>query len=604
MNAVFTLIIGFAAIFLGYGFYAKSINKNIMQPDDKKATPAKMYMDGVDFSPANRNVLFGYQFKSIAALGPITGPIVAVQWGWLPALLWIIIGTFFIGWVQDYTSIMLGVREEGQSFGALSYRFISPRARSILLTFIYFYLLLIMAAFGKIVGYDLMTNPAVPLGVLLVIGIGLLAGQMTYKWKMDIIMISIVTVVLAFVGIWLGTLPSVQSLFNAINGAVVSTAADGTKTTTYAVVFGSVTRPQFIWSLVTLIICYFGAVLPIWRWAQPINYVAFWIVFLGILAGTIGLLVWHPAFPSDFPAFTNWTGNLCAAADCSAIKVKPPALGFLWPILFVTIACGAVSGWHSLVSSSGTARQLEKESDGLYVGGGAMFLEMFLATLSLLTAVVGVGATTGFAGYVNMIAAGKNAGVFAVGLSEMMARIGVPTSFGLPYGSVFLTLMGLTIMYLVVRFMRVASAEFIGERVPLFKNTTFGTIVALLLSALLIYTGFWARIWVLFGGANQLMASLALLLASLWLMSNGKKYLWTFIPFIFMFVTTVAALLMTAYSVISQVLTTPDLPIDKVIGNWLAGLIAIYLVIAAVILAWDAMKALMRLRTQVPVKAK
>ena len=603
MNAVYTLIIGFAAIYFGYNFYAKSIHKNVIKPDDKKATPAKMYMDGVDFSPANRNVLFGYQFKSIAALGPITGPIVAVQWGWLPALIWIIVGTFFIGWVQDYTSIMLGVREEGQSFGALSYRFISPRSRNILLTFIYFYLLLIMAAFGKIVGYDLMTNPAVPFGVLLVICIGLLAGQMTYKWKMDIIVTSLVTVVLAFVGIWLGTLPAVQSLFTSINGAIVTTAADGTKTTTYALVFGSVTRPQFIWSLVTLVICYFGAVLPIWRWAQPINYVAFWIVFLGILAGTIGLLIWHPAFPADFPAFTNWSGNLCAAADCTGIETIPPALGYLWPILFVTIACGAVSGWHSLVSSSGTARQLEKESDGLYVGGGAMFLEMFLAILSLLTAVVGVGVTKGFAGYVGMIAAGKNAGVFAVGLSEMMARIGVPTSFGLPYGSVFLTLMGLTIMYLVVRFMRVASAEFMGEKVPLFKNTTFGTIVALLISALLIYTGFWARIWVLFGGANQLMASLALLLATLWLMTNGKKYMWTFIPFIFMFVTTVAALLLTAFNLLKQVLTTPGLPIDKVIGNWLAGFIAIYLVIAAILLAWDAMKALGRLRKQVPVKA-
>ena len=590
MNAILVLVIGVCAIALGYGLYARRINKTVIQPDAKKATPAKMYMDGVDFTPANRNVLFGYQFKSIAALGPITGPIVAVQWGWLPALLWVVFGTFFIGWVQDYSSIVLGVREEGQSFGALSYRFISPRARTILLTFIYFYLLLIMAAFGKIVGYDLMTSPAVPLGVLVIIGIGLLAGQMTYKWKMDIIVTSIITVVLAFVGIWLGTLPGVQSLFTAINGGAKS-----------PVLFGSVTQAQFIWSLVALIICYFGAILPIWRWAQPINYVAFWIVFLGILAGSIGLLIWHPSIPADFPAFTNWSGNLCASANCAGIDAKPLALGPLWPILFVTIACGAVSGWHSLVSSSGTARQLEKETDALYVGGGAMFLEMFLATLSLLTAVVGVGVTKGFGGYVSMIAAGKNAGVFAVGLSEMMARIGIPTSFGLPFGSVFLTLMGLTIMYLVVRFMRVASAEFLGERVPLFKNAPFGTIVALLLSALLIYTGFWARIWVLFGGANQLMAALALLLVTLWLMSKGKNYLWTFIPFIFMFVTTVAALLITAYNVISQVLTTPNLAIDKVIGNWLAGLIAIYLVIAAVILAVDALKAFGKARAKAQI---
>lgn len=583
MNAVLTLIIGIAGIAVGYGVYAKSIDRNIIQPNDNKATPAKMYMDGVDFTPANRNVLFGYQFKSVAALGPIVGPIVAVRWGWLPALIWIIFGTFFIGWVQDYSSIILGVREEGQSFGALSYRFVSPRARTILLTFIYFYLLLIMGAFGKIVGYDLMTNPAVPLGVLIVIAIGLFAGQMTYKWKMDIVVTSIITVVLAFVGIWLGTLEGVKNLFAAINGSADS------------IVFGTVTQAQFTWSLVVLVICYFGATLPIWRWAQPINYVAFWIVFLGIAAGTIGLLVWHPAFPADFPAFTNWTGDLCAATDCSGIETIPGAIGPLWPLLFVTIACGAISGWHSLVSSSGTARQLEKESDALYVGGGAMFLEMFVAVLSLLTAVVGVGVSKGFAGYVGLVAAGKNAGVFAVGLSEMMARIGVPTSFGLPYGSVFLTLMALTIMYLVVRFMRVASAEFLGDSVPLFKNSSFGTIVALLLSALVIWTGFWTRVWVLFGGANQLMASLALLLVTLWLMSNGKKYMWTLVPFLFMFVTTIGALGITAYKTLTGL---AGLPADKLIGNVIAGAIAVYLIVAALILSWDSYKAFQRFRAE------
>ncbi len=588
MNAVITLILGFIGIAVGYGVYARSIDRNIIQPDDKKATPAKMYMDGVDFTPANRNVLFGYQFKSIAALGPIVGPIVAVRWGWLPALLWVILGTFFIGWVQDYSSIMLGVREEGQSFGALSYRFISPRARTILLTFIYFYLLLIMGAFGKIVGYDLMTNPAVPLGVLLVILVGLLAGQMTYKWKMDIILTSLVTVILAFIGIWLGTLGGVQNLFKSINGSPDT------------LVFGSVTWAQFLWSLVVLVICYFGATLPIWRWAQPINYVAFWIVFLGILGGTVGLLIWHPSFPADFPAFTNWTGDLCAASDCSGLPKAVGAIGPLWPLLFVTIACGAISGWHSLVSSSGTARQLEKESDALYVGGGAMFLEMFLAVLSLLAAVVGVGVTQGFAGYVGLVAAGKNAGVFAVGLSEMLSRIGVPTSFGLPYGSVFLTLMALTIMYLVVRFMRVASAEFMGDRVPLFKNTTFGTIIALLLSALFIWTGFWARIWVLFGGANQLMASLALLLVTLWLKNSGRKYLWALIPFAFMFVTTIAALLLTAYKSLTNL---SGIPVDKLIGNVLAGIIAIYLVVAALILARDALKAFRSAGVEAKVEA-
>ncbi len=567
MNAIVVLILGALGIAVGYGFYARTIDRNIIQPSPDKATPAKMYMDGVDFTPASRNVLYGYQFKSIAALGPIVGPIVAVRWGWLPALLWIILGTFFIGWVQDYSSIIIGVREEGKTFGALSYQLISPRARTILLIFIYLYLLLIMGAFGKIVGFDLMTNPAVPLGVLFVIGVGLLAGQMTYRWKMDILVTSVVTVVLAFIGIWLGTLGPFKSLFTAISGGE-------------ATLFLGLSWTKILWSLVVMVICYFGAVLPIWRWAQPINYVAFWIVFLGILGGTVGLLIWRPAIDAAaFPAFTSWNGKLG----------ELPAFGPLWPLLFVTIACGAISGWHSLVSSSGTARQLEKEVDALPVGGGAMFLEMFLAALALLTAVVGVGAVQ----YAELVAAGKNAGVFAVGLAEFMTYIGVPKALGVSYGSIFLSLMALTIMYLVVRFMRVASAEFIGDSVPVLKNVHVGTIVALVLSLILIWTGFWSYIWILFGASNQLMASLALLLVSLWLMSKGKNYWWTFIPFIFMFITTMAALALTGYKVLRQAITQADvLPLDKIIGNYIAGVLAIILFLAALYLAIDAIIAI------------
>jgi carbon starvation protein len=568
MNAITVLIISLAGIGVGYFLYAKSIDRTIVQPDSNKTTPAKMYMDGVDFTPANRNVLFGYQFKSVAALGPIVGPIVAVRWGWLPALLWVVLGTMFIGWVQDYASIMVGVREEGQTFGALSFRLISRRARTILLIFIYAYLLLIMAAFGKIVGFDLMTNPAVPLGVLLVMALGMIAGHMTYKLKMDILVTTLITVVLAFVGIWLGSVGPVKSLFTAINGGASS-----------PILFGSVTWAQFFWSLVVLVLCYLGATLPIWRWAQPINYVAFWIVFLGIVGGTIGLVVWHPAIPADFPAVSSFDGKL---GDLGA-------LGPLWPLLFVTIACGAISGWHSLVSSSGTARQLENEADALYVGGGSMFLEMFLATLSLLCATVGVG----YAKYVALVGKGANAGVFANGLATFLSKIGIPVSFGLPYGSVFLTLMALTIMYLVVRFMRVASAEFIGDAVPVIRNTAVGTIVALAFSALMIWTGFWSYVWILFGGANQLMASLALLIISLWLKSKEKNYLWAFVPFIFMFITSIAALLNTAWQVIGANLKGA-LPIDKLIGNWIAGGLAIFLTIAALVLAWDAIKALTR----------
>ncbi|MFQ5813121.1 MAG: carbon starvation protein A [Anaerolineae bacterium] len=567
MFTIIVLILAAAALLIGYGWYAKTIDRDIIRPDPSKATPAKMYMDGVDFTPASRNVLFGYQFKSIAALGPIVGPIVAIKWGWLPALLWILLGTFFIGWVQDYASAVVAMREEGKTFGALSYQLISPRSRSILLIFIYLYLLLIMGAFGKIVGFDLMTNPAVPLGVLLVIGLGILAGQMTYKWKQDIILTTVITVVGSFIGIWLGTLGPVKDFFTAISGDPNTT------------LFLGLSWSKILWSLVVMVICYLGAVLPIWRWAQPINYVSFWIVFLGMLGGVIGMIIWHPGLPADFPAFTSFSVGGA----------------WLWPVMFVTIACGAISGWHSLVSSSGTARQLETETDALPVGGGAMFLEMVLAVIALLTAVVGVGATAGlgYAKYVELTSAGKNAGVFAVGLAQFLSHIGIPTSFGLPYGSVFLTLMALTIMYLVVRFMRVASAEFLGDAVPVLKNVHVGSIVALILSIILVWTGAWSYVWVLFGGANQLMASLALLIITLWLTKEGKPNRWTFWPFIFMFVTTIMALIITAINALKAAAAG-----TKVIGNIFAGGIGIALIIAALFLAWDGWQALQQARAK------
>ncbi len=583
MNALGVLLISILALVAGYWLYARSINRTVIQPDDKRATPAKMYMDGVDFTPANRNVLFGYQFKSIAALGPILGPIIAVQWGWLPALLWIVLGTFFIGWVQDYTSIIMGVREEGQSFGALSYRLISPRSRAILITFIYFYLWLIMGAFGVQVGFSLLTNPAVPLGVIIVILVGVLAGQMTYKWKQDIILTSVVTVVLAFLGIWLGTTQAARDLFAAILGIAGGKASP--------VLFLQVTQAKFVGSLLVVIICYFGAVLPIWRWAQPINYVAFWIVFAGILGGILGLLIWRPGM-GDFPAFTKFT-----------IGIGP-----LWPMLFVTIACGAISGWHSLVSSSGTARQLEKETDALYVGGGAMFLEMVFATVAFLTATVAFGS---YQGYVDAGGGAQAAKVFSVGLATFMNKWGLSTTFGTAYGSVFLTLMALTIMYLVVRFMRVASAEALGDRFPIIKNVHVGTIIALALTLALIWLVPFLQIWAVFGAANQLMASLALLLVTAWLMSKGKQYLWTLIPFIFMFVTTIAALLYKAYEAFFIFLPRTADPAKWKIANVaeytaaqvIIGLVALILVVAALFLAWDGVKALWRYRTQMVAKA-
>ena len=564
MNAILVLILAAVGIVVGYGFYARIIDRNVVQPNPNKKTPATMFMDGVDFTPAKGSVLFGYQFKSIAALGPITGPIVAVQWGWLPALIWIILGVFFIGWVQDYGAMIMGVRREGDTMGALSYKLISPRARNILMVFLYFYLLLIMGAFGNLVGKNLMARPDVPFGMIAVVLMGILAGQMTYKWRQDIILTTIVTVVLTFVGIWVSTQPFMTNIFAGIYGLPESPK----------ILLGN-TQAQVVGTLLVVIFCYLGAVMPIWSFAQPVNYVSFWIVLLGMVGGVIGLLIWRPGM-ADFPAYTKFT-----------IGAGP-----LWPMLFVTIACGAISGWHSLVSTSGTARQLEKETDALPVGGGAMFLEAGFAVMAFLTATVALG---GLGGYQETLGASAALGVFANGLANFLDYVAIPHGFGVAYGMVFLTIMALTIMQLVVRFMRVASAELVGDAVPVMKNIHIGTIVALLLTLLFVWIIPWLTIWVAFGASNQLMAGLALMLVSLWLMSEGRRHDWALYPAIFMIITTLAALIYVAYT--SLLVSLPQATTAQAaIAAILIGVICLVLVVAAVILIVDGWQAIQRAR--------
>jgi carbon starvation protein len=577
------IVLAIVVVWLGYKFYAGGIDRSVIQADPNKATPAKLYNDGVDFMPASSSVLFGYQFKSIAALGPITGPIIAVQWGWGPALLWLLLGVFFIGWVQDYTSAMLAMRNDGLTMGGLSYKLISPRARTILLSFLYFYLLLIMGAFGAIVA-GLFANPKMPFGFIILTLAGVLAGQMTYKWRKDLVMTTVVTVGIALIGIWLGTTGPFQAIVDAINGGKDSFVL-------YTSPYGPVKWSVWFWGIVVLLFCYLGSVLPIWRFAQPVNYVAFWLVLMGIVGSILGVIFRWPGL-GDFPAFTGFMvkGIIAPGYDTP-----------LWPILFITIACGAISGWHSLVSTSGTARQLEKETDALPVGAGAMFTEGVLAVLSVTFAVTAFG---GFAGYRDVLTKGGGpAVVFSRGMAEYLNVLGIPKDFGTAFGSAFLVIMALTVMQLVLRFMRVASAELVGSAIPAFKNIHVGTIVGVVLTLVLMWTGFWSRIWLLFGGANQLFASLALILITIWLAQTGKSYQWSMWPAIFMYVSTVAALIVTSY-VSLEAAFNPKLSAAFIFGNLVAAAIGIALVILALFLAADALQAFTKARTARPAEAR
>ena len=550
MNSIIVLILGFIVFFIGYRFYAKYIDSKVIKADPKRATPAKMYMDGVEFMPTSKNILFGYQFKSIAGAAPIIGPIIAIQWGWLPALIWILGGTLLIGWVQDYSSAIVAMRNEGASFGGLSHKLVSPRARVILLSFIYFYLLLIAGAFGNVVVSTAISLKAAPMAWLcLTIG-GILAGQMIYRWKKDIILTTVVTVVIALLGIWIGTMAPSDKILGV-----------------------DLSNSRVLWAIAAFVFCYFAAVLPIWRFALPINYVASYIVFLGLFFGIIGIFILHPNF--TLPAYTNFS-----------IKIGP-----LWPIMFVTIACGAISGWHSIVSSSGTARQLESEMDARPVGAGVMFVEMMLALFALIIA----GTIYASAGeYGAAIAKGPGA-IFAGGVAKFLGALGLPEGLGKSYGSVMMIVLAITIMQLVIRFMRVATSELLSDISPIFKNAHVGTLIASLLGILIVLTGWWQYLWVLFGGANQLMASLALLLVTAWLMSEGRPAKWTFYPMIFMFITTIAALLFTSYSLLQKVFSGA-VKGEALVGNTLMGLVGFFLVIAALILGWEGIKALNRYR--------
>jgi carbon starvation protein len=538
MNSLWVLLWWAVILVLGYWVYSRHVAKKIFEVDGGRATPAKMYMDGVDFMPANKNVLFGFQLNSIAGAAPIVGPIVALQWGWVPALLWLGLGVFFIGWLHDFSSAMVSIRNDGDTFGALSYKLISPRARKILLTFVYFYLLLIATAFGHIITSGISKDATLPFPMLVIIGVAFLVGHMIYKARINILATTVIAIVLIFLSIWLGTVLKISLSYTTVLICVL--------------IFG-----------------YFSSILPVWRFIQPYNYASVYIVYFGIIAGILGILI--GAKPMTLPAFSSWS-----------IGIGP-----LWPIMFLTIACGAISGWHSLVSSTATSRQLENELDTRPVTGGAMFAEF---TIGIIAVIVCATAFSDKAAYMKQV--GNATGIFTVGLGGAITSLGLSASYAKTLAGAMIIILALTIINLVFRFMKVASAELLGDPVPIAKNPHVATLVALIITFILIKTGTWLYIWVLFGGANQLMAALALLLTTLYLAQKAKNYKVAIYPMYFMYITTVCGLFYTAFF---QAIPAA-MKGQKVFGNIFASAVAVLLIICALILAYDGVKAFKRHR--------
>ncbi|HET7009400.1 MAG TPA: carbon starvation CstA family protein [Anaerolineales bacterium] len=623
MNTLWIVVIAAVAIYVAYNFYAKRIDRNVIQSDAKRATPAKMYMDGVDFMPTSRNVLYGYHFKSIAAAGPIVGVITAANiWGWLPALLWLVVGVSFIGWASDYSAIMLSVRNEGNSLSAVSHKLIAPRTRTILFVFIFFYLLLIAGAFIGILAAILSARADVPFGILMLAVMGLLAGQMLYRWKMDLIVVTAIVVIVSVLSIMAGPFGRttnaegqvvqgpIGQLVVSVNGAINSltggqpieglstvdpTAADprlpapnaeGVRptTATYDAETGQIkTLPSYLfWALFLFVFSYLGANLPIWRFAQPVNYIGFWITLLTIGLSAVGAIL------APLTGAVDSTGAAIGAFALAPVKT----LGFtidatkawqpLWPMLFVTIACGAISGWHALFGSIGTARQLEYETDGLPVGGGAMFTENTLALLSLVA--------------VSIAGAGGGGGRFAAGVGKLLSAV-FGTAFE-PFGTALgfgaFVVIVLTVTQLVFRVMRVTLTEWVGEAVPIARNANFSTIFSMVLTLLLVLTGTWVYLWQMFGAANQLMAALSLLVVTVWLKSQKRNPAYALWPTLFMYITTLAATAVTARNLYVTIATKPQLGALPVGGAWAMIIVAALLIVAALFIGWDGYNAYRR----------
>ncbi len=620
MNTLWIVVIAVAVISLAYNVYARRIDRDVIRADKKRATPAKMYMDGVDFMPTSKNILYGYHFKSIAAAGPIVGPITAANiWGWFPALMWLVVGVSFIGWVSDYSAIMLSIRNDGNSLSAISHKLIAPRTRSILFIFIFFYLMLVAGAFVGILAAILSARPDVPFGIIMLAIMGLLAGQMMYRWKMDLLVVTVLVVAVTIGAMVLGpwgqtknekgamvqgpvgaAVASLNASVDNLNGkrALFSvedpTAADPRmpgpgkdgkrpNTAAFDAATGQIrTLPNYVfWMLFLFVFSYLGANLPIWRFAQPVNYIGFWIMLITIVLSAIGAVVAPLTGVLDTGGNAIGTFSLQAMKDLGFSAPQPmKAWQPLWPMLFVTIACGAISGWHALVGSVGTARQIEYETDALPVGGGSMFGEYTLGLLSLLA--------------VSIAGVGGGGGRFAAGVGKLMYAgtfKAIPEVFGTAFGFGAFVIIVLTVTQLVFRVMRVTLTEWIGDTVPLVRNMHVSSIISMGLTLALVLTGTWVYLWQLFGSANQLMAALSLLVVTVWLRSDGRKPTYALIPMLFMYVTTLFATIVTARNLYATIASNPKMSGMPVAGAWAMIVLCVLLIIAALFIGWDGLKA-------------
>ncbi len=541
MTALIVLI-GAAIYLVSYFTYGKALEKNVVKVDTKRETPAVRLRDNVDYVPANKFVLFGHHFASIAGAGPIAGPAIAVAWGWLPSLLWVWFGNLFIGSVHDYLSLMASVRYDGKSIQWVAGKIMGERTKTIFELYVLFAMILVIAAFMGTFTNLARSTPQVLTGSTLFIVIAVIEGLLLYKSKLSFNGSTIIGVIMLILVIFV----SFKWPFLDVSKMDPTQAS----------------RLLYVLQFVYIVL---AASLPVWILLQPRDYLNSFLLYAGLILGLVGAVIAFRGF--SWPAFTTFSANAVSA------KVPSP----FWPTVPLVIACGALSGFHSVVGSGTTSKQLDKEISGLFVGYGAMFTEGFLSTIVITSigafgldllrgaaekvAELGVdlaqftagGAYLG-ANYVKAAGAvGGTLAVFTKSYGLMINKaLAIPATFGATFAGLWVSAFVLTTLDTTNRLGRYAWTELwepLKSRAAgvyaFLSNRWVASIVVAAAGLWFVWGNAYTVLWAGFAGTNQLLASIAMLTAASWVRNVQKAGKWALavvIPAIFLWVTVFTAL--------------------------------------------------------------
>ncbi len=521
MDILLLMLLPFAGYILMYRFYGKFLSKKIFNLSESNIAPSVSMEDGVDYVPTKKEIIFGHHYTSIAGTGPIVGPAIAVIWGWIPAIIWIFVGSVVMGAVHDLGSLVISMRNEGKSISEYTAKYLNNRTKLLFFAVVFLELWIVIAIFGLVIAIIFKIYPSSVFPVWAQIPIAMTLGFFVYKKGKNITIWSVLALIAMYATVVIGyylkfEMPSVLGI-----------------------------PPTGVWTIILLIYAFIASVLPVTILLQPRDYINAYQLIVAMTLLILG--VFGAVFMKDM--------TIVAPAFDYAPKDAPPLL----PFLFITIACGAISGFHSLVSSGTSSKQVINEKDALFVGYGSMLMEGVLAILVLIAVAGGIG--LGFHGlhgaeawqhhYESWNAAkglGSKIGAFVMGSSNMITTLGIPQFIAMTIMGVFVASFASTTLDSATRIQRYIVTElFVGLKMNIFKNRFVATAFAVISAALLAFiTGADGKgalsMWPLFGAVNQTLSALALIIITLYLRDKGgKKWLVTGLPAVFMTIVTVWA---------------------------------------------------------------